>query len=452
MKIVFLIDTVNRDKGLALDVKSKMESNNLGIVDILSIYPVDGDGFFTYWKYIFNRYDYIITPSYNTERTASIRLRTILSGAKLIEFTSEQFYSPDFEIEKLNKGYESKYRKHVYQNFVWGEYYASKIVCSGMSSSDRTWIVGSPKINKMKKIKPALGIAFVSDFSLADFDGEDLKTFNKNYRCHLSNNDIEVVTRERERFISLAIQLAEKSDKQVYIRPHPGESTQPYLKAMKSGVIISNPSDESFCDFIINKECAVIYTSTSFFEMISMGIPVLSTKAEELPNYLKRDYYKDLVDFKSSEEVLTLILSGDYSFNLKKECLKRYIDNYDASYEASDALLSALISIKKIDSNTFFKMYLLKSFGVFFGFFLYPKIFFYDLMKYLATFFIKNKFFRGILIKKYKDKIERFEDPSHSLKKEDINYNNKVKCIDFSLVDFESDCFAKKVFFHDDPK
>ncbi|WP_211208512.1 hypothetical protein, partial [Pseudomonas agarici] len=73
-----------------------------------------------------------------------------------------------------NLDYKSQYSKHIYQNFVWSDYYANKIISAGISNKEKTWIVGSPKVFKKQSENRKEGIAFVSDFSLADFNTNQL--------------------------------------------------------------------------------------------------------------------------------------------------------------------------------------------------------------------------------------------------------------------------------------
>ncbi len=443
MKVAILIDTVKRDLGLATEIKYKLEHNQLGKVKILPIFPIDGDGKFTYGEFIFGNFDFVITPSYNVARTKSIRLRALLSGAKLIEFTSEQFYSQEFEKEKLNTDYKNQYSKHIYQNFVWSDYYANKIISAGISNKEKIWIVGSPKIFKKQPKNVKEGIAFVSDFSLADFDTDQLKSFNSLYKCNLTLSDINTIAEERKNFIDFSIRLSKTCGKPVYIRPHPGESKVPYELAVASGVIASWPEDESFTDFIKTKEHSVIHTSTTLFETCALGIPVHSIKFGEIPKSLQRDYYENLISFSSESEITRKISSLDDTYTIdSQKKLHYYFDNFSGAYTCSDAIISALIEIENKSKSPLMG----KALGLLSMFFVYPHIFFTDLAKWIVTHFLKFKLIRNIISIKFSDNLRRFFDPSHKLTKSsiDISANELDKNNNFKQIQFTHSQIGKK--------
>lgn len=445
MKVAILIDTVKRDLELATAVKHKFKHEQLGEVEILPIFPIDGDGKFTYWKFIFGSFDFIITPSYNVARTKSIRLRALLSGAKLIEFTSEQFYSKEFEKEKLNTEYKNQYSKHIYQNFVWSDYYANKIISAGISSKEKIWIVGSPKVFKKQPESKREGIAFVSDFSLADYNVNQIESFNKLYKCNITPSDAVIVTEERRKFIDFSIRLSKSCGKRVYIRPHPGESKLPYELAVASGVIASWPEDESFTDFIKTKEHSIIHTSTTLFETCALGIPVHSIKFGEIPKSLQRDYYKDLILFSSESEITKKISSLDES-NAKdnQKRLHHYFDNFSGAYECSDAITSALIEIKNKGERE--SQFAKKIRGLLFLTFIYPHIFLGDLNKWLVSHILKYNLVKKIIAIKFNDNLKRFFDPSHRLTKSSINASASEfdKSSNFNKIQFLDSQIGKK--------
>ncbi|AMB85440.1 hypothetical protein AWM79_09030 [Pseudomonas agarici] len=445
MKVAILIDTVKRDLGLATEIKHKLEHEQLGEVQILPIFPIDGDGKFTYGKFIFGSFDFVITPSYNVARTKSIRLRALLSGAKLIEFTSEQFYSQEFEKEKLNLDYKSQYSKHIYQNFVWSDYYANKIISAGISNKEKTWIVGSPKVFKKQSENRKEGIAFVSDFSLADFNTNQLESFNNLYKCNLTLSDINAIAEERKNFIDFSIRLSKTCGKRVYIRPHPGESKLPYELAVASGVIASWPEDESFTDFIKTKEHSIVHTSTTLFETCALGIPVHSIKFGEIPKSLQRDYYKDLISFSSESEITKKICSFDDAYTKDSQRkLHYYFDNFSGAYTCSDAIISALIEIKnKTKKNN---LWMRKTFGLLSIILVYPHIFFIDSAKLAVTHFLKFELIRSIISIKFSDNLRRFFDPSHKLTKESIDRsaNEFDKSDNFKKIQFTHSQIGKK--------
>jgi hypothetical protein len=307
--LAFYVDVVTRDiPSFSLLLKAKEARPSV-------LWPLFKSGKWgcpTFIRHITHRPSFVITTSYNMNRSEEVAWRSRMSRSIFIEFTSEQYFSSIFEKEKLPKfDNEAYYRQDFF--FAWSEAYAQKLVCIAGVPRERIYIVSSPKVDLSKLKRRNLGgpvkrVLFVSDYGPADWDEKKLRQIKQAYGADISASDINTIRSERDSAVQCAIDLSRIDGLEIVFRLHPGENLDNYFQLKQSDVIISL-GESGFLDDVVNSDLVVGYTTTSVFEVLGCGIPFISLHEHEYASAVWRDYLPYLENHNKNS-LLNIFRSG----------------------------------------------------------------------------------------------------------------------------------------------
>lgn len=353
MKVEFLVDIVLRDVQLALAACGAAQPDLAGL--ITPTFFADGERRWTMLRSRHYAADVLVTPYYNADRTLELLARAQLAGARLVHFPSEQFFSRKFEAEKLNTACAAAYRRQVNAVFVWGEYYAKRLVENSGYPPERIYEVGSPRIEKARihadsdrdqGARPTK-VLFVSDYKLADLETEQQRRqFKKTYKVDVTAADVQQIGDERRYMIETAVELSGLEGFEVRIRPHPGEKQEAYLAACDGGALQFADPLNAFTEDVRWADVAVVYTSTSIFEIMAARRMFLSLrKTATPPGVATREATESLYRIHTRAELLEALRNPDKLRSDQAQLLGKagfYIGNIGGSYDPAAAICSAL--------------------------------------------------------------------------------------------------------------
>ena len=295
----------------------------------------------------------VITPSYNYFRSPEVAWRSLISRSIFVEATSEQYFSPLFNDEKLTQYPTSLCLKQ--QFFLCGsEYYAKKLVEYAQVDREKIYIVGSLKVDLAKKngtnseCKNSKHILFVSDYSLGSWGESERAHYKKYYGVTISCSDSELVAKERDNAIKIALKISKLLNFSVTFRLHPGESYEPYRCLEGSDVHLSLGGDPLMED-VFKSDLVVGYTTTSIFEILASGCPFLSLHEEDYPRIQFREFLQECIHVDSSniENIINQTLAEGISLGEEWDWFSSGISDIEGASLAKH--LSAINKIKKYD-------------------------------------------------------------------------------------------------------
>jgi surface carbohydrate biosynthesis protein len=355
LKIKILIDHVSRELNFAARLKVYVESNGLGSVEISHQDYINTVVDYDFFEATFSgEYDVIITPSYNVSRTPEILLRAVASKSKIVVYHSEQIFNDQFIPEKLNTNFKISYDNHISAHFVWGEYYAEKLIKHACVDPCKIYIVGNYKFDFLKnnsdasKLKTVL---FASDYKAADYSNKDLAIFSKEYKVTLPTGINNIIKQARDEALKWIKEAAVKyPDVKFCLRPHPGEKTCSYNKLnYLDNVEVSNMSRAYSEDLL--KSCLVIgYTSTSVLEILKANKMFYSLKTGEYDLSYLADH-KDLLTWITKEEFFKVISSVSaeeliYPAKHDIEKLNKLVEPYD------DVVINVALALVDVNESS----------------------------------------------------------------------------------------------------
>lgn len=354
MKVEFLVDIISRDLPVACQLESALRESGDEMA-ITSTFVADGEKRSTFLRSLNEKADFLVTPWYNSNRTLEILARARFAQAHLIHFPSEQFFSVMFDREKLNVDAAKAYRRQVAAVFVWGQYYARQLVERLGYPRERIYEVGSPRLefvrwgrharNGSEASRP-LRVLFISDFNLADLDTAGRrKRFARTYGVNVTADAVSQVASEREYMLETARQLSTADGYEVRIRPHPGESLNPYRAACEGVAMECADPAIPFSDDVFWSDAAVGYTSTSIFEVAVAGRPFFSLRRKRPPEVVYREGLEQLYHACTAEQLMT-VLSDPEALEAAGRRLATeaefYVGNINSAFRPVAALCSAL--------------------------------------------------------------------------------------------------------------
>jgi hypothetical protein len=359
VKVEFLVDIVPRDAPVGAVLKARLNSSCPDFA-ITPTFFGDGDGRATLLQSLRLRPDILVTPWYNADRTLEIWARARMSGAKLVHFPSEQFFSHSFDDEKLNASCADAYRRHVAAVFVWGQYYARRLVEDVGFPPERIYEVGSPRLEFARSEPPSAPreysgrrprrVLFVSDFTIADLRSESQRhRFTRTYGVPLSSSDVEQLGHERRYMLDTALRVTTGLNLEARVRPHPGEDTTLYTEACTGSRLEYADPTRQFSEDLAWADIVVGYTSTSVFEVLAAGRMFLALRSEEPPRVVWREALEDLYSKHTAETLLEYLgieepaQKGYATIERARYC----IGNIDGAFDPVEALVSALEQVQE---------------------------------------------------------------------------------------------------------
>lgn len=355
MKVEFLIDILSRDLPTACLLDTALSGNGDQLI-ITSTFVGDGEKRSTLMVSARESADVLITPWYNSRRTFEILARARGARAHLVHLPSEQFFSGVFDHEKFNVNSGKSYSRQVSAVFVWGQYYARRLVEDMGFPRERVFEVGSPRLESVRRIqgvagdrdfsKTPLRILFISDFPLADLDTESRrKKFTRVYKADITARDVEQLVDERRYMLETARRVSELDGYEVRVRPHPGEKLNDYhLACENTNVQLANP-DKPFSDDLLWSDVAVGYTTTSVFEVAVAGRPFFSLRKKRPPDVTWREGLEKLYRVCTAEQLISAIADPAVLEEAGRELATQaefYVGNVNGTYDSLAALCSAL--------------------------------------------------------------------------------------------------------------
>jgi len=361
VKVEFLVDIVPRDVPVGAALQARLGSDPTRFA-ITPTFFGDGNGRATLLQSLRLRPDALVTPWYNADRTLEIWARAWLSGARLVHFPSEQFFSHAFDDEKLNLSCVAAYRRQVDAVFVWGEYYARRLVEDVGFPPERIYEVGSPRLEFARDGHvPApredggpQRVLFVSDFTIADLHLErERERFARTFGVSLSGAEVEQLGRERRYMLDTARAAAREQNVEVRVRPHPGENMQPYREACAGATLQYADPSRPFAEDLSWADVVVGYTSTSVFEVLAAGRTFIALRSEPPPPLMWRDALEALYTKYTAETLMERL--GDDGAPAPDDATivrARYcIGNLDGSFDPVDAVTSALEKLGRAEAT-----------------------------------------------------------------------------------------------------
>lgn len=361
MKVEFLVDITSRDLPIACRLAGALREVG-DETAITSTFVADGEKRSTFLRSLREKADILLTPWYNSPRTLEILARARFAGAHLVHFPSEQFFSASFDREKLNVAASQAYRRQVVAVFVWGQYYARRLVEQVGYPRERIYEVGSPRLEFARHEQDSetarasdrpLRVLFISDFNLADLDTPGRrKRFANAYGVKITPGVVGHVASEREYMLDTADRVSRLGGYEIRVRPHPGEKQMSYhaacegtsMKCCDPAVPFSN--DVSWADVVVG------YTSTSIFEVAVAGRPFLSLRRREPPEVAYREGLEELYDVCTSEQLIARLSDRRALEAAGRQLAAQaefYVGNVNGAFQPVTALRSALH--RRFESN-----------------------------------------------------------------------------------------------------
>jgi surface carbohydrate biosynthesis protein len=359
--IQILLDHVTRELTIAAYISLVLEDTDSTIK-----VSIDHQDLYNRWK----DYDYfdridkginmLVSPSYNIKRTAHILSRAVYQKSFLTINHSEQIFLPLFYKEKLNTDFKKAYSRQVSAHLVWGKSFAEKLVQYANVDPTKIFIVGNPKLdlaNRLQKSKPtncqsstSPRVLIVSDFKLGDYSGSSWGKFQRQYSAHFKYPMNNIYKLARDKCVLWVKQASESfPDVLFLVRPHPGEDISSYKALFEIPNIQITGSQEIAID-AQNADIIFSFTSTSIFEMLSMGKPVFNLKLEDVPDEYNGTHYKafNWIDKGSFFNLLNNLRNGispDISDHSLKVLNEHMYDPFGKS------LLRSAIALKEINKK-----------------------------------------------------------------------------------------------------
>ncbi len=243
--------------------------------------------------------DLMITPSYNVRNTKHVFSRAVRANAPLVVQHSEQLYPGIFRYEKLNIDRLSQYNDDVFAHIVWGENYARRIREECGVPADRIYICGNPKLDiastsanmSAQSLAPDDGehrplVLFISNYLLADLTDDELRAFFLKHKVHTDIPMNRELKRFREKTVAWIRDAARRFPEVTFlVRPHPGESDEPYAEALQEENVVLSARGE-FSEDLARADLVTMHSSSSIFEVLVTGRDALSLDVGKLPSEL----------------------------------------------------------------------------------------------------------------------------------------------------------------------
>ncbi|AUM13753.1 glycosyltransferase family protein [Ketobacter alkanivorans] len=336
------IDLATRELPYLTILKTILENKFDLEISLLPQDPIWCNGTSSFFKTSKQKCDLLVTPSYNAKRTLNTLAWKHRSNSKLVHFHSEQLIDPRFYEEKLNTTCSLEYDRDVEYHLVWGEEFAKLLHEVAGVPKNRIYIVGCPKLSLIDRDKLVSRdtpnnkkVLFVSDFLWATMPQNQYNWALKKYGIRPEDDFQGFYKTALDKFIATAHQFSiSNPDIDVVLRPHPGESQEAYRSLSELNNVeidIGTP----FIESAVKADLIVQFLSTSFFESIYLGKPVICLDLVEQWGTHHRNYFKY------------------YNFVKQKDfesTAKNYLDNSQSSYEVDDTCINELFSADKGDS------------------------------------------------------------------------------------------------------
>ena len=283
MKVKVLLDHVSREINFAKKLKVVLERLGIGTVDVSHQDFINTGANYNFIAESFGvGYDFLIVPNYNVKRTPETLLKAVASGAKLIIYHSEQIYNDCLNKEKLNLDFLYRYNKHVAAHFVWGDFYAEKLVSRANIPAEKIFVVGNYKFDFVKanrclaSSEESKRVLVASDFKLGDLSDVCFERFKNDFGIEGMPPLNIVMRKARENCLDTIFRLANVYPSVDFLlRPHPGENPAPYKKIVGGNIKLSSPGS-TFAEDLAFSNFVVGYTSTSVLEIVASGKPFFS--------------------------------------------------------------------------------------------------------------------------------------------------------------------------------
>ena len=336
------VDLATRELPYLTILKTMLENNFDLEINLLPQDPIWHNGTSSFFKSSKQKCDLLVTPSYNAKRTLNTLAWKHRSSSQLVHFHSEQLIDQRFYEEKLNTNCSSEYDRDIEYHLVWGEEFAKLLNVVAGVPKNRIYIVGCPKLSLIDRNKYVGGdtanqkkVLFVSDFLWATMPQSQYTSALKKYGIKPEDDFQGFYKVALNKFIATAHQFAiSNPDINVVIRPHPGESQEAYSSLLELNNVridMGTPFVESAAE----ADLIVQFLSTSFFESIYLGKPVICLDLVENWGTHHRSYFK-YYNFVKQKDFETLA--------------KNYLENSQPGHEIDYTCLNKLFSTDKGDA------------------------------------------------------------------------------------------------------
>lgn len=339
MKVKLLLDHVSRELNLAVKLRNMLAKTSTGSLVVQHQDYINRGDSYDFLRTTFDgTYDVVITPSYNVRRTPYILLRALANRSKLVIYHSEQLYNDAFNVEKLNLNALKCYQKHVAAHFVWGEFYARKLVEIAGVPRERIFIVGNYKFDFLDaravgRELPSKKVLVASDFKIGDLDDEEFQRFKREYGVVSLPDLHKVMADARRRCVAWISDMADRfPDISFVLRPHPGELTAEYEKLKKPNVSMSVPN-KSYAEDVNDSALVLGFTTTSVMEVVKSGRRLLSLDLVDFDKSFLSAHRHALewVDKAALEDALRSVSLGETLY--PREESKRKVNELVADYD-----------------------------------------------------------------------------------------------------------------------
>lgn len=257
---------------------------------------------FDFWRRTRRHADLVSTPSYNVGRSYYVMAGALRRGASLAINHSEQIFAPIFHSEKLNLLGRERFNRHIVGHMAWGEKFAALLIDKARVAPRRVYITGNPKLTYARRWmqlekrhdehRPT--VLIVSDFKLADYQGQEWEKFRQVYKIPDRNRN--AIYRQARSSCLQWVQMAATKFPRLHflVRPHPGENTAPYKTLACLPNVEITGSDEFSWD-AWRCDVAFIFTSTSIFELLALGKPVFNMGVAPVVSDMRAPHYDAFV-------------------------------------------------------------------------------------------------------------------------------------------------------------